>query len=84
MVDLKSDMLEGARFASRFKPEFLANLACHYTFQNRRVDAKESKPKKEAFQSVIKVEMFGMRLIIVNNWYIGVIAMCSLTGDLPA
>ena len=70
-------MVEGSRFASRFKPEFLANLACHYTFQNRRVDIKEEKPKKESYQSVITVELFGMRLIIVNNWYIGVMGMCS-------
>ena len=41
LVDLQSDMIEGSRFASRFKPEFIANLACHYTFQNRRVDMKE-------------------------------------------
>ena len=53
LVDLKSDMIEGARFASRLKPEFLANIASHYTFQNRRVEMKESKPKKEAFQNLI-------------------------------
>ena len=32
LVDLQSDMIEGSRFATRFKPEFLANLACHYTY----------------------------------------------------
>ena len=49
LVDLSSDMIEGSRFALRFKPEFLANLACHYTYQSRRVDTKEEKPKKEEF-----------------------------------
>ena len=45
---------------------------------------KESKPRKEAFQTMIKVEMFGLRLVIINNWYIGVLALCSLTGDIGA
>ena len=45
---------------------------------------KEDKPKRETFQTMIKVEMFGMRFIIINNWYIGILALCSLSGNIDA
>ena len=28
--------------------------------------------------------MFGLRFLIINNWYIGVLALCSQAGDIDA
>ena len=47
------------------------------TTHDRCIESKTEKPKKEMFQNLLTADFFGMRLIVVSNWLLGVACLAS-------
>ena len=54
------------------------------TTHNRRLEAKSDKLRKEAFQNLQVSDFFGMRMLVVSNWLLGVACLASKEEDLTA
>ena len=48
------------------------------------METKSDKPKPELYQNLLVTDFFGMRMIIVYNWLIGVACLGSKTEDQSA
>lgn len=46
----------------------------------RRLISNNDKLPKEKFQSILTSDFFGMRMIVVSNWLLGVACLASQTG----
>lgn len=77
MIDIKDEQIEGSRFANRFKADHISQIASTVMTHNRRQDIKGEKPRREQFQNLEEVDFFGMRMIVVYNWLVGVACLCS-------
>ena len=45
------------------------------------METKSDKPKPEMFQNIAVTDFFGMRMLIVSNWLIGVACLGSKLED---
>ena len=77
IIDCKDDLIEGSRFINRFKADHISSFAYLMTTHNRCIEAKLEKPRKEMFQNLLVSDFFGMRLIVVSNWLVGVACLAS-------
>ena len=84
IIDCKDNLIEGSRFANRFKADHISSVAYLMTTHNRRQETKTDKPRKELFQNLLTSDFFGMRLIVISNWLFGVACLGSRLGDKAA
>ena len=49
IIDCKDSLIEGSRFANRFKADHISSVAYLMTTHNRRLESKTEKPRKEQF-----------------------------------